>query len=49
MPPPARALVEPAEALGADIVLKVRRPSAEEIAGLKPGALVVAIHGPLRP
>jgi len=39
-------LVEQAEALGADIVLKVRRPSAEETAALKPGALVVAIQDP---
>ena len=40
------ALVEPAEALGADIVLKVRRPTAEEIPALKSGALVVAILDP---
>jgi NAD(P) transhydrogenase subunit alpha len=40
------ALVEPAEALGADVVLKVRRPNAAEIEGLKPGAIVVAIQDP---
>ena len=31
---------------GADIFLKVRRPSAEEVAQLKPGALVVANLAP---
>ncbi len=31
---------------GADVVLKVRRPSASEIAGYKKGALVVAIMDP---
>ncbi len=31
---------------GADILLKVRRPSAEEIAALKPGAIVAAILDP---
>lgn len=31
---------------GADILLKVRRPSAEEFAALKPGALVAAIVAP---
>src|SRR4051794_995689 len=31
---------------GADIVLKVRRPEGGELAGLKPGALVVAIMDP---
>jgi NAD(P) transhydrogenase subunit alpha len=40
------SLVEPAEALGADVVLKVRRPSAEETASLKSGALLVAILDP---
>ena len=40
------ALVEPAEALGADVVLKVRRPNAEEIKSLKSGAIVVAIQDP---
>jgi NAD(P) transhydrogenase subunit alpha len=39
-------LVEQAEALGADVVLKVRRPNAEETAALKPGALVAAIQDP---
>ncbi len=31
---------------GADILLKVRRPSAEELAGLKPGAIVAAMIDP---
>jgi NAD(P) transhydrogenase subunit alpha len=36
-----------AEALnGADILLKVRRPSVEEVAALKPGAIVAAILSP---
>jgi NAD(P) transhydrogenase subunit alpha len=36
-----------AEALaGADILLKVRRPSAEEVAALKPGAIVAAMLAP---
>jgi NAD(P) transhydrogenase subunit alpha len=36
-----------AEALrDADVLLKVRRPSAAEIAGLKPGALVIAMLDP---
>ena len=39
-------LVSAAEALGADVVLKVRRPNAEEIAALKTGALVVAAMDP---
>jgi NAD(P) transhydrogenase subunit alpha len=39
-------LVEQAEALGADVVLKVRRPNAAETASLKSGALVVAIQDP---
>jgi H+-translocating NAD(P) transhydrogenase subunit alpha len=39
-------LTDAADALGADIVLKVRRPSPDEIAHLKPGALVVAIMDP---
>jgi NAD(P) transhydrogenase subunit alpha len=39
-------LVEAAEAFGADIVLKVRRPSEPEIARLKSGALVVATMDP---
>jgi H+-translocating NAD(P) transhydrogenase subunit alpha len=39
-------LVSAAEALGADVVLKVRRPNAEEIAALKTGALIVAAMDP---
>jgi H+-translocating NAD(P) transhydrogenase subunit alpha len=39
-------IVSAAEALGADVVLKVRRPNAEEIASLKNGALVVATMDP---
>jgi NAD(P) transhydrogenase subunit alpha len=39
-------LVEAAEAFGADIVLKVRRPSEPEIARLRPGALIVATMDP---
>jgi NAD(P) transhydrogenase subunit alpha len=39
-------LVDAAEAFGADIVLKVRRPSELEIVRLKPGALVVATMDP---
>src|ERR1700744_1155712 len=39
-------LVEAADAFGADIVLKVRRPSETEIARLKSGALVVATMDP---
>ncbi len=39
-------LVSAADALGADVVLKVRRPNAEEIAALKTGALVVAAMDP---
>ena len=35
-----------AEALGADIVLKVRRPSEAEIGKIKHGALVVSIMDP---
>ena len=35
-----------AEALGADIVLKVRRPNEAEIGQLKRGALVVSIMDP---
>jgi H+-translocating NAD(P) transhydrogenase subunit alpha len=31
---------------GADIVLRVRRPATEEIAGVKPGAAVIAIMAP---
>jgi NAD(P) transhydrogenase subunit alpha len=40
------AIVEQAEALAADVVLKVRRPNAEEAAALKSGALVIAIQDP---
>jgi NAD(P) transhydrogenase subunit alpha len=39
-------LVLAAEALSADLVLKVRRPNEDEIARLKSGALVVAIMDP---
>ena len=39
-------LVSAEEALGADVVLKVRRPTAQEIARLKPGALVIATMDP---
>jgi NAD(P) transhydrogenase subunit alpha len=40
------ALVDQAEALAADVVLKVRRPNAQETAALKSGALVIAIQDP---
>ena len=39
-------LVSPDEALGADVVLKVRRPAAQELDQLKPGALVIAAMDP---
>jgi len=39
-------LVSAAEALGADIVLKVRRPSEAELGSMKRGALVVAAMDP---
>ncbi len=39
-------LVSAEEALGADLVLKVRRPNAQEVAHLKPGALLVAAIDP---
>ena len=39
-------LVSADEALAADVVLKVRRPSAQEIAALKSGALVIAAMDP---
>jgi NAD(P) transhydrogenase subunit alpha len=39
-------LVPAHEALGADLVLKVRRPSAEEVMHLKPGALIIAAMDP---
>jgi NAD(P) transhydrogenase subunit alpha len=41
----ARLVFAP-EAVGADVVLKVRRPKPEEIAALKNGALVVAVMDP---
>jgi NAD(P) transhydrogenase subunit alpha len=39
-------LVSAEEALGADVVLKVRRPSAGESSHLKPGAIVIATMDP---
>ena len=39
-------LVSAEDALGADVVLKVRRPSSQEIARVKPGALVIATMDP---
>ncbi len=39
-------LVSAEEALGADVVLKVRRPNPQEISGLKSGALVIAVMDP---
>jgi H+-translocating NAD(P) transhydrogenase subunit alpha len=39
-------LVSDKEALGADLVLKVRRPNGQEVAHLKPGALVIAAMDP---
>ena len=39
-------LVSTDEALGADLVLKVRRPNADEIARLKPNAMVIATMDP---
>ncbi len=39
-------LVSAAEALGADIILKVRRPSGAELSQMKRGALVVASMDP---
>ena len=39
-------IVSAAEAFGADVVLKVRRPGAEELALIKRGALVVAAMDP---
>jgi NAD(P) transhydrogenase subunit alpha len=42
----AGASVGKGVAKGADIVLKVRRPSAKELAGYKKGALVIAIMDP---
>lgn len=40
-------IVSRAEALGADIVLKVQPPSAEEIKGLKKGAVLIGFLSPL--
>jgi len=42
----AGASVRAGAAAGADIVLKVRRPAAAELAGCKKGALVIAIMDP---
>src|SRR5262249_27305803 len=42
----AGASVRAGAASGADIVLKVRRPAAAELAGCKKGALVIAIMDP---
>jgi H+-translocating NAD(P) transhydrogenase subunit alpha len=39
-------LVSAEDALGSDLVLKVRRPNAQEVAHLKPGALVIAAMDP---
>jgi H+-translocating NAD(P) transhydrogenase subunit alpha len=39
-------LVSAGEALGADLILKVRRPSGGELAQMKPGAIVIAIMDP---
>src|SRR5271154_325245 len=39
-------LVSGGEALGADVVLKVRRPNADEVARLKPDAIVIATMDP---
>jgi H+-translocating NAD(P) transhydrogenase subunit alpha len=39
-------IVSPAEALAADLVLKVRRPSADELAQMKPGAVLVGMLDP---
>ncbi|MCB1515961.1 MAG: NAD(P)(+) transhydrogenase (Re/Si-specific) subunit alpha, partial [Hyphomicrobiaceae bacterium] len=43
----AQIAASPGEALsGADILIKVRRPSPEEVAQMKPGALVIANLAP---
>src|SRR5687767_14431463 len=43
----ARIASSPAEALsGADILLKVRRPSLDEVKALKPGGIVAAMLNP---
>lgn len=39
-------IVSQAEALAAELVLKVRRPSAEELAQMKPGAVLVGMLDP---
>ena len=39
-------LVSAEDALGSDLVLKVRRPNAQEVEHLKPGALVIATMEP---
>ena len=45
----AKVVATPAEALSAaDLVLKVRAPAAEEIAVLKPGAIVVGLLNPFQ-
>jgi NAD(P) transhydrogenase subunit alpha len=42
----AGATVSPDAVMGADVVLRVRRPSASELAACKKGALVIAIMDP---
>ena len=39
-------IVGPEEAKSADVILKVRRPTSAEIAGYKPGAIVIATMDP---
>ena len=39
-------LVSAEDALGSDLVLKVRRPNAQEVAHLKPGALIIGAMDP---
>lgn len=39
-------IVDAAAALGADVVLKVRPPSVAEVAGLRPGGLLVSLLQP---
>ena len=41
-------LADASAALGADIVLKVQRPTADEIKGMKSGAVLVAMLAPLQ-
>ncbi|HEY2259821.1 MAG TPA: Re/Si-specific NAD(P)(+) transhydrogenase subunit alpha [Solirubrobacteraceae bacterium] len=43
----ARLVDDPAEALGADVVVKVAAPNAEETARLGPGTVLIAFLGPL--